>query len=174
MKKSYFRKSWPCFLLAIIIAFPALGAIALIIFEKLTIFEYVICGCGIIIFGLALIEMFKYRIILYDTYIYVGKDKNIMLLNIQHETHIEFNHIKDMKIEHSTTDSKGLIVKGLRLKKSPNTYLTFILHNGKQERISINFYSKKRVLSMAQEIATRCNIELSKNFIDDINKLIRF
>lgn len=171
MKKNYYRNSISFYLILLLYIAIFISALCVVVLSKLTIFEYIIFGLGLVVSGLSIVELLIYKISLYEDYVYVGKDYNIMLLRVQHKVILQYEEIANIDLDFSTTNSQQKSIRG----KTPlNRYLNFTLQNGKHKRICINYYSKKRVLNLVQEIANRSNIQLSEKLVEDINKLIKF
>lgn len=174
-KKSFYRNSVGFYLIVTLFVAIFISVITVIILgitNKLTlsVWEYIIFILATFIVVLPIIELVGYKIVLYKDRVYVGKDNNIILLRVQHKVDIKYSDIVNIELEFSATNSQR---KSIRGNKATNIYLLFTLQNSKHKRVCINYYSKKRVLSLVQEIANRSHIELSEKFIEDINKLIR-
>lgn len=133
-----------------------LSAIYLIIFHKLSAFEYIIAILAILLFGYQLIRLIKFRIVLNENHIYANSDGLTLRERIQYETRINYSDISNVDIIKSENNSLGKKIRKRWISSNvKKNYLRFKLRNGSYNYICIDYYSKKQVSKLLNEITKR-------------------
>lgn len=168
MKKNYYRNGFDFFLSLSVMIATILGCLWLMISIAEKWWHYIFLIIIIVLFIWSIYKHIGYKIELNEDYIFVDNDNS----KIQYRTTIKYEDIEDIEICLFKADSNLKPIYGKPYVM--NRFLVFVLKNQERKRIYITYYSKKRVLNIAQEIANRSNIELSEKFIKDINKIIKY
>lgn len=108
MKKIVFYRLSIIFVICLLfISLIPLSAIYLIIFHKLSAFEYIISILAILLFGHQLIRLIKFRIVLNENHIYANSDGLALHERVQYETRINYSNISNVDIIKSENNSLG-------------------------------------------------------------------
>lgn len=169
MKKSFYRSSIKFLIPLILATIILIGGILLVcFFDDCKWWHYVIFVMAIILWLWYTMEHFRYKIVLYDNYIYVNNDRIFEIFRTQYSTTIEYNQIKNISIKYERNDSNSTPLVG----RSPiRKYLVFTLKNNETKRIFIEYYSGKQILSIVQIISELSGVKLSDKLIRDIDIL---
>ena len=157
MKKIVFYRLSVIFIICLLfISLIPLSAIYLIIFYKLSVYEYIISILAILLFGYQLIRLMKFRIVLNKNYIYANSDGLSLRERVQYETQINYSDILNVDIVKSEKNSLGKKIKKRWISSNvKKTYLRFKLKNGDYNYICVDYYSKKQVSKLLNEITKR-------------------
>lgn len=157
MKKIVFYRLSIIFVICLLfISLIPLSAIYLIIFHKLSAFEYIIAILAILLFGCELIRLIKLRIVLNENYIHANSDGLHLRERVQYETQINYSDISNVDIIQSQNNSLGKKIKKRWISSNvKKTYLRFKLKNGNYNYICVSYYSKKQVSKLLNEISKR-------------------
>lgn len=157
MKKIIFYRLSIIFIICLtIISLIPLSALYLIIFHKLSVFEYFISILAILLFGYELIRLIKFRIVLNENYIYANSDGLLLRERVQYETQINYSDVVNIDVIKSEKNSLGKNIKKRWISSNvKKTYLRFKLKNGNYNYICVSYYSKKQVSKLLNEISKR-------------------